>query len=215
MANSDTCPIEGKGSVKLSYPNGQCFFLNNVIYSSQIRHNLISAPKLDQGGAKFIGQRRKFKFFTEKKGYSQRPCVAVFIKRIRSHLELQSRKVTCFLIKTKNEASDAFRKYQARAERFTGKKIICIRSDNGGEFRGLRFQKDLENMGIKVEFTNSHTPEENGVAKRYNYTACDGIKALLNSSGLSENFWGEALLTFTYCWNRSVHRDFKKTPFEL
>ncbi|GBM68167.1 Retrovirus-related Pol polyprotein from transposon TNT 1-94 [Araneus ventricosus] len=70
-------------------------------------------------------------------------------------------------------------------------------------------------MGIKVEFTNSHTPEENGVAERYNYTACDGIKALLNSSGLPENFWGEALLTFTYCWNRSVHRDFKKTPFEL
>ncbi|GBM68373.1 hypothetical protein AVEN_214222-1 [Araneus ventricosus] len=63
LANSDTCPIEGKGTVKLSYPNGQCFFLNNVIYSSQIRHNLISAPKLDQGGAKFIGQRRKIQVF--------------------------------------------------------------------------------------------------------------------------------------------------------
>ncbi|GBM93946.1 Retrovirus-related Pol polyprotein from transposon TNT 1-94 [Araneus ventricosus] len=126
------------------------------------------------------------------------------------------RKVTCFLIKTKNEASDAFCKYQACAERFTGKKIICIRLDNGGEFRGLRFQKDLENMGIKVEFTNAHAPEENRVAERYNYTACDGIKALLNSSGLSENFWGEALPTFTYLlWNRSVHRDFKNTPFKL
>ncbi|GBL95548.1 Retrovirus-related Pol polyprotein from transposon TNT 1-94 [Araneus ventricosus] len=334
LANSDTCPIEGKGTVKLSYPNGQCFFLNNVIYSSQIRHNLISAPKLDQGGAKFIGQRRKIQVFDGKerlftatlcsglyKTYPKPPQTAKvtsfntsktedrknksektkrFVARtgnltewhqkyghintkyivssihavrglpilknqtidclpcrlaksrrksfkplggIRSKEPLQliytdicgpfpkqthngykyfitfiddfSRKVTCFLIKTKNEASDAFRKYQARAERFTGKKIICIRSENGGEFRGLRFQKDLENMGIKVEFTNSHTPEENGVAERYNYTACDAIKALLNSSGLSENFWGEALLTFTYCWNRSVHRDFKKTPFEL
>ncbi|GBO42356.1 hypothetical protein AVEN_155147-1 [Araneus ventricosus] len=63
LANSDTCPIEGKGTAKLSYPNGQCFFFNNVIYSSQIRHNLISAPKLDQGGAKFIGQRRKIQVF--------------------------------------------------------------------------------------------------------------------------------------------------------
>ncbi|GBM75134.1 Retrovirus-related Pol polyprotein from transposon TNT 1-94 [Araneus ventricosus] len=126
-----------------------------------------------------------------------------------------SRKATCFLIKTKNEALDTFRKYQARAERFTGQKIFCIHSDNGGVFRGLRFQKDLENTGIKVEFTNSHTPEENGVAERYNCTACDGIKALLNSSSLSENFWGEALPTFTYCWNRSVHRHFKKTPFEI
>ncbi|GBM55622.1 Retrovirus-related Pol polyprotein from transposon TNT 1-94 [Araneus ventricosus] len=246
MANSDTCPIEGKGTVKLSYLNGQCFFLNNVIYSSQIRHNLISAPKLDQGGAKFIGQRRKIQVFVRKerlftatlcsglyKTYPKPPQTTKvtsfniskpedrknrsektkrFVARTGNLTEWHQKyghintkyivssihAVTCFLIKTKNEASDAFRKYQARAEIFTGKKIICIRSDNGGEFRGLRF-----------------TPEENGVAERYNYTAYDGIKALLNSSGLPENFWGEALLTFTYCWNRSVHRDFKKTPFEL
>ncbi|GBM03388.1 hypothetical protein AVEN_256927-1 [Araneus ventricosus] len=84
----------------------------------------------------------------------------------------------------------------------------------GREFRGLRFQKNLENMGIKVEFTNVHTPNENGVEERYNYATCDGIKAL-NSSGLPQIFWGEDLPKYTYCWNRSVHSDFKKTPFEL
>ncbi|GBM99700.1 hypothetical protein AVEN_104060-1 [Araneus ventricosus] len=59
LANSNACPIEGKGTEKPSYPNGESFFLNNVIYSSQIRHNLISTPKLDQGGDTFIGQTRK------------------------------------------------------------------------------------------------------------------------------------------------------------
>ncbi|GBM61940.1 hypothetical protein AVEN_272804-1 [Araneus ventricosus] len=86
--------------------------------------------------------------------------------------------------------------------------IICIRSDNGEEFLGLRLHKGLEDMGIKVEFTNAPTPEENGVSERYNYTFCDGIKALLNSSGMPKKCWGKALLKFTYCWNRNVHRDF-------
>ncbi|GBM64646.1 hypothetical protein AVEN_91714-1 [Araneus ventricosus] len=54
----------------------------------------------------------------------------------------------------------------------------------------------------------------NGVAERFNLTALNGVKALLKSSGLSQKFWAEALLCFTYAWNRVCHKN-KKTPFEL
>ncbi|GFW30642.1 retrovirus-related Pol polyprotein from transposon TNT 1-94 [Trichonephila clavipes] len=72
----------------------------------------------------------------------------------------------------------------------------------------------LTELGIKHEVTNSYTPEMNGVAERFNLTALDGIKTLLKSSEVPHKFWGEALLCFTYAWNRICHKDSNKTPFE-
>ncbi|GFV54553.1 retrovirus-related Pol polyprotein from transposon TNT 1-94 [Trichonephila clavipes] len=72
----------------------------------------------------------------------------------------------------------------------------------------------LTELGIKHEITNSYTPEMNGVAERFNLTALDGIKTLLKSSEVPHKFWGEALLCFTYAWNRICHKDSNKTPFE-
>ncbi|GFT73704.1 retrovirus-related Pol polyprotein from transposon TNT 1-94 [Trichonephila clavipes] len=72
----------------------------------------------------------------------------------------------------------------------------------------------LTELGIKHEVTNSYTPEMNGVAERFNLTALDGFKTLLNSSEVPHKFWGEALLCFTYAWNRICHKDSNKTPFE-
>ncbi|GFX10989.1 retrovirus-related Pol polyprotein from transposon TNT 1-94 [Trichonephila clavipes] len=54
----------------------------------------------------------------------------------------------------------------------------------------------------------------NGIAERFNLTALDGIKTLLKSSEVPHKFWGEALLCFTYAWNRICHKDSNKTPFE-
>ncbi|GFU91903.1 retrovirus-related Pol polyprotein from transposon TNT 1-94 [Trichonephila clavipes] len=53
------------------------------------------------------------------------------------------------------------------------------------------------------------------VAERYNLTALDGIKTLLNESGIRLKFWAEALICFSYTWNRVYHKGYKKTPFEL
>ncbi|GBN31024.1 Retrovirus-related Pol polyprotein from transposon TNT 1-94 [Araneus ventricosus] len=71
-----------------------------------------------------------------------------------------------------------------------------------------------EQQGINHEKTNPCTPEQNGVAERYNSTALDGVKTLLKSNAVAQRFWGEALLCFTYTWNRVCHKDGNKTPFE-
>ncbi|GFW41334.1 retrovirus-related Pol polyprotein from transposon TNT 1-94 [Trichonephila clavipes] len=81
------------------------------------------------------------------------------------------------------------------------------------ESKGAHFVGTKE-LGIKHEVTNSYTPEMNGVAERFNLTALDGIKTLLKSSEVPHKFWGEALLCFTYAWNRICHKDSNKTPFE-
>ncbi|GFW87386.1 retrovirus-related Pol polyprotein from transposon TNT 1-94 [Trichonephila clavipes] len=105
-------------------------------------------------------------------------------------------------------------RFRKRAERFLSKKVIAVRTDGGLEFCNKDMDNFLTELGLKHEVTNSYTPEMNGVAKRFNLTALDGIKTLLKSSEVPHKFWGEALLCFTYAWNRICHKDSNKTPFE-
>ncbi|GBO02669.1 Retrovirus-related Pol polyprotein from transposon TNT 1-94 [Araneus ventricosus] len=125
-----------------------------------------------------------------------------------------SRKVTVFPINRKSDVFQTFLKFQRRAERFLGRKIVSVKNDGGLEFCDKDLDNFLEQQGINHEKTNPYTPEQNGVAERFNLTALDGVKTLLKSSGVAQKFWGEALLCFTYTWNRVCHKDGNKTPFE-
>ncbi|GFX24988.1 retrovirus-related Pol polyprotein from transposon TNT 1-94 [Trichonephila clavipes] len=135
-------------------------------------------------------------------------------KYFLSIIDDYSRKVTVFPIRNKSDVFHTFIRFQKRAERFLSKKVIAVRTDGGLEFCNKDMDNFLTELGIKHEVTNSYTPEMNGVAERFNLTALDGIKTLLKSSEVPHKFWGEALLCFTYAWNRICHKDSKKTPFE-
>ncbi|GFS68757.1 retrovirus-related Pol polyprotein from transposon TNT 1-94 [Trichonephila clavipes] len=124
-----------------------------------------------------------------------------------------SRKVTVFPLKNKSDVFQTFVKFQRRAERFLNKKVISVRTNRGLEFCSGEFRVFLEDLGIDHEKT--YSPEMNGVAERYSLTALDGIKTLSNENGISQKFWAEALICFSYTWNRICHKGCKKTPFEL
>ncbi len=125
-----------------------------------------------------------------------------------------SRKVAVYTLKNKSDVFEIFCRFQKRAERFLDKKIVSVRTDGGLEFCNKEFENFLQGEGIAHEKTNPYSPEMNGVAERFNLTALDGVKAMLNSSGLSQKFWAEALSCFSYVWNRVCHKD-TKTPSEL
>ncbi|GFW51932.1 retrovirus-related Pol polyprotein from transposon TNT 1-94 [Trichonephila clavipes] len=135
-------------------------------------------------------------------------------KYFLSIIDDYSRKVTVFPIRNKSDVFHTFIRFQKRAERFISKKVIAVRTDGGLEFCNKDMDNFLTELGIKHEVTNSYTPEMNGVAERFNLTALDGIKTLLKSSEVPHKFWGEALLCFTYAWNRICHKDSNKTLFE-
>ncbi|GFV75373.1 copia protein [Trichonephila clavipes] len=135
-------------------------------------------------------------------------------KYFLSIIDDYSRKVTVFPIRNKSDVFHTFIRFQKRAERFLSKKVIAVRTDGGLEFCNKDMDNFLTELGIKHEVTNSYTPEMNGVAERFNLTALDGIKTLLKSNEVPHKFWGEALLCFTYAWNRICHKDSNKTPFE-
>lgn len=125
-----------------------------------------------------------------------------------------SRKVWTYPLKSKSDTFPTFKIFLRNAERFTERKVKAIRTDNGLEFVNDQFRRFCEELGITHEKTNPYTPEQNGVAERFNYTAVNGINVLLRDSNLSQGFWAEALRFFSHNWNRIAHGG-EKTPCEL
>ncbi|KAL4311654.1 hypothetical protein GQ457_01G013270 [Hibiscus cannabinus] len=65
--------------------------------------------------------------------------------KVRSHggalyfvtfIDGYSRKLWVYTLKSKDQVFETFKQFQASVERETGKKLKCIRTDNGGEYRG-------------------------------------------------------------------------------
>ncbi|GJX16904.1 zinc finger, CCHC-type containing protein [Tanacetum coccineum] len=70
-------------------------------------------------------------------------------------------------------------------------------------------------LRIIYETTAPYTPQQNNVAKRKNRALKEMVNSMLSYSGLSEGFWGEAMLTVCYLSNRVHNKRNKTTPYEL
>ena len=59
------------------------------------------------------------------------------------------------------------------------------------------------------------SPQSNGIAERKNPTLKEMMNAMLISSGLPQNMWGEAVLSPNYLLNKIPRKQKDKTPYEL
>ncbi|GBO28103.1 Retrovirus-related Pol polyprotein from transposon TNT 1-94 [Araneus ventricosus] len=119
-------------------------------------------------------------------------------------------------IKKKSDVFNCFSEYLVNSERQLGRKLKCVRSDNCFEFCNKQFESYLKSLGIKMERTTVYTPEQNGVAERFNRSVIEGIRAMLQDSGLHARFWAEALQTFVHIRNRCEHKFTKNiSPTEI
>ncbi|GKA91277.1 putative ribonuclease H-like domain-containing protein [Tanacetum coccineum] len=102
-------------------------------------------------------------------------------------------------------------------------KMYCLvvtddysRSDNGTEFKNYEMNQFCGIKGIKREFSNARTPQQNGVAERKNRTLIEAARTMLADSLLPIQFWAEAINTACYVQNRVlVTKPHNKTPYEL
>ena len=60
-----------------------------------------------------------------------------------------------------------------------------------------------------------HTPQQNGIAECKNRALKEMMNAMLLSSGLPDNMWGETVLSAYYILNRIPHKKLDQTPCEL
>ncbi|GJZ72331.1 retrovirus-related pol polyprotein from transposon TNT 1-94 [Tanacetum coccineum] len=119
-----------------------------------------------------------------------------------------------YLLKSKDEAIDKFVLYKTEVENQLGPKIKVVQSDKGGEYVSP-FAEICAKHRIRHEFTAPYSPQQNGIAERKNRTLKEMVNAMLISSGLSQDMWGEAILTATYLLNKIPCKEKEETPYEL
>uniref|UniRef100_A0A2N9H6T1 Integrase catalytic domain-containing protein n=1 Tax=Fagus sylvatica TaxID=28930 RepID=A0A2N9H6T1_FAGSY len=113
------------------------------------------------------------------------------------------KKAWIYFLKNKSEAFAKFKIWKAKVENQTERKIKCLRTDNGTEYRDGDFLKFYEEHGIKRHFTVRKTPQQNGVAERLNRTITETARCLRMNAELPKIFWKEAVDMACYIINRS------------
>ena len=96
-----------------------------------------------------------------------------------SFIDDSTRKVWAYPIRTKDRVFSIFTDWLAIIENQTGRKLKCLRSDNGGEFKSEEFVKFCRERGIRREYTAPYSPEQNGIAERMNRTIPERVVSML------------------------------------
>jgi len=126
---------------------------------------------------------------------------------------------TCYttltILRSKDEALNAYKAYAAWAHTQHGVQIKRLRSDCGGEYTGGEFTKFLKEQGTERRLTTHDTPQHNGVAESLNCCLVEHMHAVLHQSGLPKMLWVEALHFVIWVKNRTLTWALGNvTPFE-
>ncbi|GJY28535.1 zinc finger, CCHC-type containing protein [Tanacetum coccineum] len=96
-----------------------------------------------------------------------------------------------YLLQLKDEALDKFKVFKTKVELQQGSQIKRFRTDRRGEYIDTLY---FQSIGIIHETTAPYTPQQNGISKRKNRVLKEMVNSMLSYSGLSQGFWGEALV---------------------
>jgi Pol polyprotein, beta-barrel domain/Integrase core domain/GAG-pre-integrase domain len=120
-----------------------------------------------------------------------------------SFIDDHSRESVIYLMRTKDEAFEKYKLYEALMLRQRDVRIKVLFTDRGGEYTSTEFEQYLSKQGTMHKMTVHDTPESNGVAERLNRTLVERTRAMLLESNLPKFLWGYALLHANYMKNRT------------
>ena len=120
-------------------------------------------------------------------------------------------------MRNKSEQPEVGLKVIARLERETSKKLVTFRADRGGEYTAKRFQNELKKMGVKMEYSDTDAPFQNGLAERLGGKIVAMMRAAFTRSQVPRKYWPENAEHQTWIHNRVSMRkhDGKTTPIEV
>nr|GEU42760.1 hypothetical protein [Tanacetum cinerariifolium] len=95
-------------------------------------------------------------------------------------------------------------------------KVKAISCDNDTKFENAQMIDLYGSKGIKMEYSNPRTLQQNEVVKRKNKALIEAARTMLANSKLLTMLWTEAVRTAWYVLNRvSVTSPYNKTPYAL
>nr|GEV29203.1 retrovirus-related Pol polyprotein from transposon TNT 1-94 [Tanacetum cinerariifolium] len=121
-----------------------------------------------------------------------------------------------FFFATKDETSKVLKPFITVIKNQINKKVKVIRCDNGTKFKNRDLDEFCGMKGIKREYSNARTSQQNKVAERKYRTLIKAARTMLADSLLPIVFWDKAVNTACYVLNRAlVTKHHNKTPYEL
>ena len=99
-----------------------------------------------------------------------------------------TQKTRVYFLKKKFDVIETCKKWKVLAENETGKKLKCLRSDNGGEYCCNAFEEYCSTNGIRRQDTIPGILQENGVSKRMNRTIMECARSMRLHVGLPLHF---------------------------
>jgi len=93
-------------------------------------------------------------------------------------------------------------------ENETGKRLKCLRSDNGVKYCINYFDRYYSENGIRKEKTVPRTPQENGVLERMNRKSIEHARCMRLHAGLPLQFWVDVVDTVVYLINTGPSSSF-------
>ena len=109
-----------------------------------------------------------------------------------------SRKVCVYVLKTKDQVFQLFKKFHAMVEREKGKSLKCLRIDIEDEYTSNEFENYCSEYSIRHEKRVPGTSQHNGVAERINRTIVEKVRCMLRMDKLRKSLWAEAVKTACY-----------------
>lgn len=127
-----------------------------------------------------------------------------------------SRKIFVYFIETKDEVKKYIKDFVNMVENECEQTVKVIRSDNGTEYCNRDVSLFFRDRGIKHQLTTPYSPQQNGVAERYNRTIMEKTRSMIQDAACDQRMWAEAANTAVYLINRSPTKMLPgKTPEEI
>lgn len=102
-----------------------------------------------------------------------------------------------------------------RIQNITNYRLKFFHCDGGTEIIPEKVLQHFRETGVRLEQSQSHTPEQNGVAERTNRTVLDTARSMLMTCRLSISFWHYAIVYAVYVLNRLVVMNKQTIPYEI
>ena len=84
-----------------------------------------------------------------------------------------------YLINNKSDTFEKFKEYEAEVTPKFSAKISKLTIDQGREYKSKNMLQLCKSKGIQVLESMAYSPQQNGVAERFNRTVIEKVRALL------------------------------------
>jgi transposase InsO family protein len=133
---------------------------------------------------------------------------------IQTFIDDYTRSTWIYLIKFKSSAIDTLYEFQKMIYNQLGYNIQRIRADNAGEYQSNEWKAFIKEKGIIMEFTAPYSPQQNGIAERFNRTLLERLIVVITAKNIPKFLWSYIAKSVAYIKNRTYSKTINKTPYE-